>query len=698
MAATVNDRDIFLSGETRTFHGVIPSDFEFTGNVTGNLNGIPVQDVIDAANTGGGDVTSDILSNSATSIIITASNLFKTGSGAGGTFIGAGGLFGKNSSGVTKFSVSSTTGLLTAQDAVISGTLAAGSIITNSVTISGSGTTLQQLVDASGSTFDLQGALNAGVTNILAGVGSNYRLDVDSANAFVALRHKDAVYKGTASPGSVKTAVGISSAGIAMGYNRASDGAWVDSVSIDALGNPVFAGTIAANSIIVDSVTIGGVTIGTVKANAATGASVTLSASGQLIGAGGGSITALDYGNVSGTKPPASATANIFTVSTSNPSGGNDGNAHWNSATQVMWFKTAGAWNAGGTVNASSITTGTLAAARIAANSITSDKINVGTLSALSANLGSVTAGNITGTAGIDITGQAKFQGVVSNAGSNYTAVFNAARTTSGGISVYGGTSTMAVRADGLSSGFGLYSIVEPGGNGTSTGIAIYGVLAGSGGTGTAIYAKSASASGTALKANNSGGGNALVVEGAASFFGQITVNAQTVSGLSITGNAATASLSTNSGALGGITASSWMRALATDSGTALASGSGMQLNSALSGIEIAQSGAGNRALVRNISDASLKTNVSAEVLGADFVHTMGGLAKSFEYKSRPGELTHGWIAQDVEAIKPTADDRMAHTHPDGIMGVDYNGLISILYYNLSLALTRIEALEETIQ
>lgn len=56
------------------------------------------------------DVTTTILGASGTSIVMTAANLFKSGSGLGGVFIGSGGLFGKNSSGVTTFSIDGTTG------------------------------------------------------------------------------------------------------------------------------------------------------------------------------------------------------------------------------------------------------------------------------------------------------------------------------------------------------------------------------------------------------------------------------------------------------------------------------------------------------------------------------------------------------------------------------------------------------------
>ena len=55
MAAIVNDLDIKLQAATpRTVSTNLPATVNVPGNVTGSLNGIPVQDVIDAANTGGG--------------------------------------------------------------------------------------------------------------------------------------------------------------------------------------------------------------------------------------------------------------------------------------------------------------------------------------------------------------------------------------------------------------------------------------------------------------------------------------------------------------------------------------------------------------------------------------------------------------------------------------------------------------------
>jgi len=64
-----------------------------------------------------------------------------------------------------------------------------------------------------------------------------------------------------------------------------------------------------------------------------------------------------------------------------------------------------------GTITADELASNSVTAVKIQANAVTSTKISVGNLSAIHANLGTVTAGAITGTAGMDITGEAKFDG-----------------------------------------------------------------------------------------------------------------------------------------------------------------------------------------------------------------------------------------------------------------------------------------------
>ncbi len=67
------------------------------------------------------DVTTSILTASGTAIVMTSSQLFKSSSGLGGVFIGAGGLFGKDTGGATTFSINATTGLATFEGNIVGG-------------------------------------------------------------------------------------------------------------------------------------------------------------------------------------------------------------------------------------------------------------------------------------------------------------------------------------------------------------------------------------------------------------------------------------------------------------------------------------------------------------------------------------------------------------------------------------------------
>lgn len=536
MAATVNDRDVMIAAGTRTQPVELPSDYTVTGDVTGTLNGVPVQDVIDAANApGSGDVTKDILENSGTTILMSSSNLFKTTTGLGGVFIGGGGLFGKDTGGNTTFSINGTNG-----NATFKGTVQAGSIIAVDATIDG-----VNAVDVKNNASNGYTAFQDTVDFRVPGAPTNSPVISSISASSSSVGTVDVKLTWTYAQGAIKADQFI------LYY-------------LEGTTNPTTSSPVLA---VADGdareVTISGVPmdksykVGIVAARkSAFGIQKTAIVNAWTRAAATPNIA---YSVISG-GPPASATTNYFTTSTSDPSGGSNGDAHWNSASSTMWFKTGGVWRVGGTVNAGQITVGTLAAARIAAGSITSDKISVTSLSAVSANLGSVTAGSITGTANIDITGQARFRGTTTYGGSNWTAVVNE-----------GGTTTHGILGNAGTNGFGV--------RGT----------AGSGGI--------------ALSGSNSAGGVALEC------FGQMTIN--------------NTSLVTNLNAdmVDGYNQSSFCRFINCDSGSSTVSGAGFQFNSYVAGTRTR--GTGAQFMLESTSDERLKQDIAPEPLGLDFINAL---------------------------------------------------------------------------
>jgi len=255
MAAVLNDRDVLLQAASPRLIAVdLPPLVNMP--VGSTLNNVPIQDVIDGAASSGGDITKDILENSATAITVTSSNLFTyPGTNQAGLFVGSGGIQGRDPSGNVTFSIASIDG-----DAEFAGTIKAGSVLVDSIVLQGSGRSLA-IIDA-GATGYTQTQLNAdltsGVANIVAGTGSDFILDVNAAGGIVSFRHKDAVYNGTAAAGSNKPALAITANGIAMGYNQSSDGAWINSVALSSSGNLSVLGEITAGSVISTGATISG--------------------------------------------------------------------------------------------------------------------------------------------------------------------------------------------------------------------------------------------------------------------------------------------------------------------------------------------------------------------------------------------------------------------------------------------------------
>lgn len=676
MAATVNDRDIFIASGTRTVAIVLPDDISLSGDVTGTLNGIPVQDVIDAAyaSGGSGDFTVEILENSGTTVTVSSSVLFEMlGAGSGGTFIGGGGIFGKNSSGVTKFSLSSSTGLLTAEDAIISGniTVASGTV-DPAVTVSGNPFSTIMSNASNGATafsdtidFRVPGAptnspVIGAITASAAAVGTvdikltwTYTQGAIKADHFILYVLEGTTNPTTSSP-VLATVTGdsrdLTISGVPMDKSYR--------VGIVAARNSAFG---VQKTAIVNSWVRTGATANitaNIDGTAPSGvknSGITLSSSGALIGAGGGSITALDYGNVSGTKPPANATSNIFTTSASNPSGGTNGDAHWNSTTSTMWFKTAGVWRVGGTINAGQITVGTLAAARIAANSITSDKISVSTLSAIAANLGTVNAGSITGSANITITGSASFNGSINAGGANYCMAVNTSLTQQNGI--YSVTST----------GFSIRGVAS------SVGVGVFGSTSG---TASGVQGTSTNSGGIGVVASNSAGGTALSVSGK----------------MTITSNALVTNL--NADTVDGYHANSFSRIFWGNSGSAAPSVGSINIGaSGLSGVTVTASG--NTITITSTSDAKRKMAIQDEKFGLDFINKLHPVTYRWRDKSRDKIKYHGFIYQDILGLENfDEDDSLCRVLENGDGSVDYVSLIAPMVNAIKELTQRIKELE----
>lgn len=423
----LTDRDLVLMGDQVNIVGqlnIVDWVRDVSGNPTGGIDPSSMTRIT------GGKVQTGIIES------------FNWSTSAGSQFDLDNGTIVLGGTSSPKFSVSAA-GVMTCVDAVVTGTLQAGSIIAGSVTLNDAlGPTLDDI--AAGA--DIQGALTAGVTNILAGIGSDFRLDVDASNAFVALRHKDAVFLGTAAAGSVKPALGISATGIGIGYNRASDGVWVTSITLDAAGNAAFLGTVSAGSVITNSVTVDGVALSTISGNASSGKSI----SDALLVSGTSTLK--------GVLVPTDAGA----IKT--------GTITWNATTGALTGGTGIAVTEWGIIGA-----------------------NAGTATfTLEASTGAATfKGAITGGANIDITGTAKFAGSTNSGGVLYCGVFNDGGTVAGGLLAKGANS----------GGFGVHgkivsgSLLSVGVKGENTGGR---GVEGSATTGVGVYATATT--GTALQ------------------------------------------------------------------------------------------------------------------------------------------------------------------------------------------------------
>lgn len=138
--------------------------------------------------------------------------------------------------------------------------------------------TLEDIASSGGYTKDdLEDDLAAGVGNVLAGIGGDFRFESSADQGLIILKHKDVAFPGPgpAYSGTLRTGLIINANGIAMGYNNRTTGAFVTTMSLDgATGNLSVSGTINATAgNFAESVTVGGSTLlSAVVSGAASGA------------------------------------------------------------------------------------------------------------------------------------------------------------------------------------------------------------------------------------------------------------------------------------------------------------------------------------------------------------------------------------------------------------------------------------------
>lgn len=286
-----------------------------------------------------------ILENSGTEkpIQLNSPVTFVAGGSSTNVYIGAGGLFGQNAGNKT-FGISSSDGGFffgneTTPSKQITFDPTAGELtFGSSIRVKKADTSyisLETMANATGySDTDVQDYLNAGVTNILAGAGGNYRLDVDTTGAKVVMYHKDAVYAGySAVADSTNTrlpAIGLTSAGIAMGFNDV-DGNWKNAVAITADGSFAFGHT-AGKQILWDA-TAGELVLGSsVRVTSTSGTTMSTLESNASYGPAA-------YSGLSNklNKSAADIISGVLDVDTSTYNGGiRTGSVTWNTTTGAI--------------------------------------------------------------------------------------------------------------------------------------------------------------------------------------------------------------------------------------------------------------------------------------------------------------------------------------------------------------------------
>jgi len=132
-------------------------------------------------------------------------------------------------------------------DLTISGTLTADTVVLTGDSTT-TGMTISELAAAAVSEFteeDLQDILDAGVGNIIAGTSGDYGLEVTGTSVIAKHNLANPAGLGAGYSGDLRTGVLLSANGLGMGYNRKSDGAWINAVAINSSGDVSYSGALS---------------------------------------------------------------------------------------------------------------------------------------------------------------------------------------------------------------------------------------------------------------------------------------------------------------------------------------------------------------------------------------------------------------------------------------------------------------------
>jgi len=488
--------------------------------------------------------------------------------------------------------------------------------------------------------------LKRGAAEVITGVTNGTTvMKLEPAGQYVVFQHKDASILGTvgAYGGTIRTGLGITSTGILGGYNRTSDGAWQTTFAIESsTGNLTLLGTIRAASIISVDAYLGSTLVSDVVSNAA---SVTTKLNKSAADILSGTITFTSAGGFK--------TGTIVI----------DGSGNATGAGVAITSKGIVGRTSAATTFTIDATTGT---------ALFKGDINTGGDAVFAGD--NPTSSSIPVYDSLYFIDYSAFGNGITNAalGNVRSGVLGTA--TSNGSIVNAGVIGYASQPGGVVGGIGIGVV----GSGRDIG----GFFSTYVSAGVGLVCEAASTTTTAFQINR----------------GRFIWNGYTI----VQPAGSTSTYLRNDGAwstvdaasLGGTVASSWARIFATNSGTANAGGSGVNLlgstSTGIAGAYVGTSGTSNivtfTVQTTSPSDLRLKEEVANSDLGLAFINQLRPV--SYKLKADPKhQKGYGFIAQEVEALIG-GDSSLVYHEPDWKVG-DETGFKTIHYPSYIAVLTK---------